>query len=293
MGDLRGAQPFRKAFTAQKSPMIHRHDSIRPEKSLHRPGKRSKTINLRKSAISDRLNQDYIPIPITCLAALFVARSREPHLAAVNLFGLRYEWRFGTAKRRRSMAVPDGLASVLLANRSALARYVRARFRGDGDAEDILQDLWLKLASLESGPVADPLSYLYRMAENLVLDRRRSAMRRVNREKEWTRGQIDGTVEFPIDSAPDAERILLARDHLQRVNAALDQLPERTALAFRAVRIDGTAQSEIAAAMAISLSAVEKHLQKAYRAVTEVKHQLDADNEPPDRLVLQGQDNDG
>lgn len=187
------------------------------------------------------------------------------------------------------MTVPDGLQSVFMANRLALARYLRARLRGDTVAEDLLQDLWLKLSSLETGPVAEPLAYLFRMAENLLLDRRRSAIRRTNRETEWIRGQIDGTIDHAIDGQPSPERILLARDHLRRVTAALDALPERTAFAFRAVRIDGVLQRDVAATMGISLSAVEKHLQRAYRAIVDVQQRLDAEIDPSQRLVSEGQ----
>jgi RNA polymerase sigma factor (sigma-70 family) len=189
------------------------------------------------------------------------------------------------------MTVAGGLESTFLANRQTLLRYVRARFRGDGEPEDIVQDVWLKLSSLETGPIAEPLAYLYRMTENLVLDRRRSAIRRTNRETEWTKCQIDGTFDSPIDSQPNPERILLARDHLRRVNAVLDALPERTAYTFRAVRIEGTPQKEIALAMGISLSAVEKHLQRAYRAVIEVQKRLGAENSPSERLGFEGHGN--
>jgi RNA polymerase sigma-70 factor (ECF subfamily) len=188
------------------------------------------------------------------------------------------------------MTVADGLEAVFMANRMALARFLRARLRGDGDSDDVLQDLWVKLQKIETGPVAEPLAYLYRMAENLVLDRRRSAVRRSNRETEWTRGQIDGEIGMAVDGQPSAERTLIARDHMRRVDAALEALPERTAFAFRAVRIDGTPQKEIAANMGVSLSAVEKHLQRAYRVVLEVQRTLDAENELPIRLGVEGQD---
>jgi RNA polymerase sigma factor (sigma-70 family) len=187
------------------------------------------------------------------------------------------------------MNAMGGLATVFLANREALHRFLRARLRGTGDPEDVLQDLWVKLESLETGPVAEPLAYLYRMAENLVLDRRRSAMRRTKRETAWTEGQIDGSLGMAVDSQPDAERQLLALDHLRRVDAVLDDLPDRTAFAFRAVRIDGVPQKEIAASMGISLSAVEKHLQRAYRAVLEIQLRLDAGNVVPERLGVEGQ----
>ena len=61
-----------------------------------------------------------------------------------------------------------------MANRQALQRFLQARLRGKGDPEDILQDLWVKLESLETGPVTEPLAYLYRMTENLVRDRHRA-----------------------------------------------------------------------------------------------------------------------
>jgi RNA polymerase sigma factor (sigma-70 family) len=184
----------------------------------------------------------------------------------------------------------NGLTSVFLANQPALSRFVRARCGREGDTEDVMQDVWLKLSSLDPGPIAEPLAYLYRMAENLVLDRRRSALRRANREREWTLGQIDGTIESPIDSQPDAERVLLARDRLRRMNEVLDSLPERTAFSFRCVRVEGTPQKDVAAQLGISLSAVEKHLQRAYRAVLDAQHTLDAEIVAPCRQLDMGND---
>jgi RNA polymerase sigma factor (sigma-70 family) len=182
----------------------------------------------------------------------------------------------------------SGLATVFMANREALHRFLRVRLRGTGDPEDILHDLWVKLQCVETGPVTEPLAYLYRMAENLLFDRRRSALRRVNRETEWTKGHIDGTIAMALDSVPNAERILLARDHLRRVDDVLDKLPERTAYAFRCVRIDGLPQKQIAISMGISVSAVEKHLQKAYRAVLEIQQKMDAENDMSERLGMGG-----
>ena len=76
---------------------------------------------------------------------------------------------------------PDGLEAVFLANRDKLLRFLVARGAGD-DAEDLLQDMWMKLEAKDLGPVSDPLPYLYRMANNLMLDRYRSSSRRERRE---------------------------------------------------------------------------------------------------------------
>lgn len=170
-----------------------------------------------------------------------------------------------------SLKEPSDLEVCFAANRPALARFLAARRQGFGDAEDILQDLWIKVSALEIRPLAEPLSYLFRMAENIVIDRSRSAMARQLREAEWAAGQIDGSFEEAIDAQPSAERILIARDHLRRVDAALDALPPKVAAAFRAVRLDGIPQKQVAASLGLSLSSVEKHLVTAFNAVLAVR----------------------
>ena len=68
----------------------------------------------------------------------------------------------------------DGLQAVFLANREAVLRFLRARGAGD-EAEDILQDVWLRIARSRSGPVAAPMAYLYRTANSVMIDRYRAA----------------------------------------------------------------------------------------------------------------------
>ncbi len=191
-----------------------------------------------------------------------------------------------------SLSTVGGLEAVLEANRPALGRFLRARLRGDDGAEDVLQDLWIKVRAIDAGPIAEPLAYIYRMAENLVLDRKRAGGRRHAREQEWTASHIDGTLAAPADAAPNAERTLIARDMLRRVDARLNALPERTAYVFRSVRVEGRPQKELAAELAISLSAVEKHLQRAYREVVAVHDELNADCDDPRRLLTNGATHD-
>jgi RNA polymerase sigma-70 factor (ECF subfamily) len=162
---------------------------------------------------------------------------------------------------------------VYLLNRDALIRFLRARGAGD-DAEDLLQELWLKASGAVAGPVRDPLPYLYRVANNLMLDRRRAALRQARRDHEWAAPNA-GTAEQPSND-PSSEQAVIARAELAATQQALAALGERTEAIFRRFRLDGIHQREIAAEQGISLSAVEKHLQKAYRALIEVRRHLDA-----------------
>ena len=155
----------------------------------------------------------------------------------------------------------SGLKAVFLAERPMLARLLAARLGGPDDAEDALQDMWLKLDQLVDRPVADPAAYLFRMAANIASDRRLSTMRRGARDTVWHDVQPDA------DEMPDMERTLIARERLRRVQAALATLPERTQTAFRMFRIEGRPQREIAGELGISVSGVEKLLQRAYRQI--------------------------
>ncbi len=180
-----------------------------------------------------------------------------------------------------------GLEAVLLSNRAALLRFIRAR-GGPADAEDLLQELWLKLSAIPpAGPIADPLAYIYKIADNMMHDRRRATFRRERRETQWTEAEAGVITE--ASAAPSAERILSARDELARVAQCLAELGERTDHIFRRFRIDGASQKVIAAEQGISLSAVEKHLQRAYRAIIRLRAgngDTDGDAGLPDRRRL-------
>ncbi len=164
----------------------------------------------------------------------------------------------------------SGIQAVLFSHRESLLRFLRARGAGDA-AEDLLQELWIKVAAF-SGPVNDPRAYLYRCANNLMLDRKRAEMRGARRDDAWA--ETSGGGEDAI--TPDSEHTLIAREELREAEAALVALGERTETIFRKFRLGGMSQPEIAAELGISLSAVEKHLQKAYRALIEVRRRLDA-----------------
>jgi len=165
-----------------------------------------------------------------------------------------------------------GLKAIFLSERPMLLRLLTARLRDPDLVEDVLQELWLKLDVAASGPIADPAAYLYRMANNLAFDKRRSDMRRSAREGVWLSTQADEGDE------PNAEDVLIAREKLKELQAAIAALPERTALIFRRYRLDGVPRRDIAYDEGISVSAVEKHLKRAYQAIQEIKSRTSADS---------------
>jgi RNA polymerase sigma-70 factor (ECF subfamily) len=161
----------------------------------------------------------------------------------------------------------SGLYAVFAAERAALARFLRARCADPADADDLLQDLWVRIGTAAPGPVGNARAYLFRMANNLVLDTRRARQRAMARDRGWLGADGHGNAppDQRADPAPDAEALLARQQELRLLNEAIDDLPAGAARALRLHRIDGLPQAEVAQIMGISRSGVEKHLAVALR----------------------------
>lgn len=180
-----------------------------------------------------------------------------------------------------------GLRAVFLAERARFHRLLVARLGTDEQADEALQDLWLKLETVSDGPIADPVSYLFRMANNIAVDRRRSATRRADRDADWLETRP------AADEWPDAERTMIARDQLARVEATLERLPVRVATAFRLYRYEGLPQKAVAERMGISVSGVEKLLHRAYLRIHPHRSSFGGDPARAQRLKDEEDRSDG
>lgn len=164
-----------------------------------------------------------------------------------------------------------GLRAIFLEQRAMLSRLLTARLGNRDDAEDALQDMWLRIDQLADQPIAQPAAFLYRVANNLATDRLIAAARRGAREAAWLEDQPTA------DDVPDAERTLVVRDELRVIEAAIADMPERMATALRLYRVENRPQRAIAEQLGISVSGVEKLLQRAYRIIHARAEQIGAD----------------
>lgn len=147
-------------------------------------------------------------------------------------------------------------------HRGELLRFLTARCGSLDAAEDHLQDLWLKVSTQATGPIANGRAYLFRMANNLVLDELRGRHRAMQRDRSWLETEGGGAVE--LDDRPDpstpADEAIAARQEADLLERAIGELPQGAQRALRLYRIEGIPQGEIARIMGISRSGVEKHL---------------------------------
>jgi len=152
------------------------------------------------------------------------------------------------------------LLQLYLQKRPSLVRFFAARLRSAEAAEDLVQELYLKLSTTElPADLGNPSAFLYRAAHNLMLDRLRQERRGVERDGAWHEAQELHAGEPAVDDA------LASRRRLLRLVALVEEMPAKMREAFRLQKLEGLSQAETAKAMNISVSAVEKHISAALK----------------------------
>lgn len=149
------------------------------------------------------------------------------------------------------------LERVAAEYRAPLLRFFRRRVAPGEDADDLVQEVFSRLAGQDLATIANIQGYTFQVAANVLRDRARRAS---------VRSIIVATPEG-MDVVDEAgfspERILQSREALRIMVAALYELPETVRVVFSQYHFDGVAQVEIARRMGLSLSTVEKHMAKA------------------------------
>ena len=149
----------------------------------------------------------------------------------------------------------SGLLQAYNEHQEALLGYIRKRCSDDAEAEDLLQDLYIKLSDQsEQSEIKYPKAYLYRMANNLAIDFQRRRARIVDADPEVAFEQVD-------EASP--EKQLVQEQKLAIVIAAVNELPEKTRQVFKMQRLEQRDKADVAATMGISVNMVEKHLRRA------------------------------
>ncbi|MBT9470822.1 MAG: RNA polymerase sigma factor [Phenylobacterium sp.] len=162
------------------------------------------------------------------------------------------------------------LRVAYLERRADLVRFFAVRLRSPAAAEDLVQDIYLRLETVDpSADVKNAAGYLYRLGSNLMLDRLRGERRAAVRDHEWRESHhtIIGTDE--VSEAPRADDAVAARQRLEAIVALVEEMPETTRKVFRLHKFDGLNHAEVAQALGISRSAVEKHVMAVLKRLAE------------------------
>ncbi len=153
----------------------------------------------------------------------------------------------------------DTLETLFRSQSEELLRFLTRRL-GDADrAADVAQDTWARLLRARLPTRMDnPRAFIFRTASNLLID----SHRRDSLERAYSRQQSEQNEEA---ASPSAERVASARERLAGAQAALAELPETTRQAFVMHRQRNLSYPEIATALGVSVSMVEKHVMDALK----------------------------
>ena len=136
--------------------------------------------------------------------------------------------------------------------RRALTEYASSITGNHAQAEDLVQEAWLRFDEASNRQfLEDAKGYLYRIVRNLAFDGHR---RSVRESRLIVQNGFDTAAETCADDTPSPESVALYKDELRCVIEAMDELPDRTRIAFEMHRFGGATLKEIAAYLGISVS---------------------------------------
>jgi RNA polymerase sigma factor (sigma-70 family) len=158
-------------------------------------------------------------------------------------------------------------AREVLPMEPTLMHFLRSNWRNKDDVEDLRQDVYLRVCEAAQKEFPDQVGpFVLATARNLLINRARRE--RVVPIEAITDLDVTG---IAMD-VPSPERVVIARDELRRLQAAIDHLPPRCREAFVLGRVEGLTGREIAARMGISEKTASEHLAKGIYAVAETLH---------------------
>ena len=156
----------------------------------------------------------------------------------------------------------DRVTALFMAHRARLETLVARRSGQREQAQDLVQESFARLfAAGSSGSLEQDTRMLYAIARNATIDSTRSRQRRTAALSGLAPEQVQTQSPSPADIAE-------ARDTLRALDAILAALPARTRDVVLLRRVHGLSYAEIAHALGISVSTVEKHLVRGLHACT-------------------------
>jgi RNA polymerase sigma-70 factor (ECF subfamily) len=121
-------------------------------------------------------------------------------------------------------------------------------------ADDIAQDSFERLCSVNPDTVSSPRAYLFRTARNLAINERKRAA--------CVNFELVGDPEA-LAAAPDGadpEQQVIADEMVARLHEALDRLPERQRLSVVLFKLEGWSYKEIGERLGVSPRTVERYV---------------------------------
>ncbi|CAB3628812.1 MAG: RNA polymerase sigma factor [Achromobacter pulmonis] len=150
----------------------------------------------------------------------------------------------------------SSLTNVFLRHYREVLGFLSLRTGSRDVAQDCAQDTWIKLAEFRDKTLPDnERAYVFRVAANIATDWHRRRGREITALADYAAAQ-------PPAFEADTLDVASANQLLHRLEAALLRQPRRSLDVFVLHRHEGLTYRAIAERLAISVSAVEKHMMR-------------------------------
>ena len=146
------------------------------------------------------------------------------------------------------------IAELFQQQGNSLVQFLTSRFKNRSEAEEVAQEAWLRMYRLDHPDELDNArAFLFQTASNLSVDRfRRQSVEYKN-------------LEAQDDVQVSVEEQLAARQAVDLIDEALNELPQKCRQAFVLHRYRGQPYAEIAQQLGVSTSMVEKYIIQALK----------------------------
>lgn len=157
----------------------------------------------------------------------------------------------------------DAPQDALEAHRPTLKRYFQRRIEAGRDAEDYVQDVYLRVLSAGQEPkkIHNLRGFLLRAASSVWIDRHRRAKTRIEQDAQTLTDELSEMLTDPAAACP--ERTAIARDELRALSGAIETLPPVARAAFTLVRVEGLSHKEAARRLGIEPRQVANHVERS------------------------------
>ncbi|THU05108.1 RNA polymerase sigma factor [Lampropedia puyangensis] len=163
------------------------------------------------------------------------------------------------------LPAPSVLARTYLRLRAPLKRFLGRSMQRKEDAEDGVQEVFLRYAaSGKQLPHDEEAAYLHVAARNVSHTAWQQSARRESVEAVSLDQHTEIAEELAADESTEPLYRAEHRQRLSRMEEALAELPERRREAFVLHAIDGLTQTEVAERMGITRRMVYNHVTLAY-----------------------------
>ncbi|HWC19403.1 MAG TPA: RNA polymerase sigma factor [Terriglobales bacterium] len=139
--------------------------------------------------------------------------------------------------------------------------------RNHADAEDVVQEVFLRVAKHGAKEIADTKAWISRIAWRASVDRFRSSAR--NNQEEF-----DERIHAPLGRGPGVESDVISRQTLAVLDRLIATLPRKEREALLLTSIDELSSAEAARVLGTSETSVRARVFRARRRLAEKLHKL-------------------